>query len=150
MSRERAFCYRYPKTNVLKVAVISYSVSIPSHLGMSPLHITLSSSRWHVMVSAPCVLMKPSSQTTEMELPSWKLSPKRLPFKGMPGSGHSLCPKACNEKRETSSGVKHLQEMRNGVSEYSQMRKMDVAVCFFMGGNPTVVLVVHPRLIACL
>ena len=80
--------------------IISYSISVPSHLGMSPLHITLPSSRWHVMVSAPCVLMKPSSQTTEMELPSWKLSPKRLAFNGMPGSGHSLRPKACNEKKE--------------------------------------------------
>lgn len=85
---------------VQHVFVICYSIKVPSHLGMSPLHITLPSSRWHVMVSAPCVLMKPSSQTTEMELPSWKLSPKRLAFNGMPGSGHSLRPKACNEKKD--------------------------------------------------
>lgn len=78
---------------------ISYSVSVPSHFGMRPLHITLPSSRWHVMVSAPCVLMKPSSHTTEMELPSWKLSPKRRAFSGTPGSGHSLRPKACSEKK---------------------------------------------------
>lgn len=73
---------------------------VPSHLGMRPLHITLPSSKWQVMVSAPWVLMKPSSQTTDMELPSWKLSPKRLAFKGMPGSGHSLRPKACEEKKK--------------------------------------------------
>lgn len=29
-----------------------------------------------------------------MELPSWKLSPKRRALMGMPGSGHSLCPNA--------------------------------------------------------
>lgn len=29
-----------------------------------------------------------------MELPSWRLSPNRLPFTGTPGSGHSLCRKA--------------------------------------------------------
>lgn len=46
------------------------------------------------MVSVPWVLIKPSSQTTEMELPSWKLSPKRRALMGMPGSGHSLWPNA--------------------------------------------------------
>lgn len=80
--------------------VMSKAGSVPSHLGIRPLHITLPSSRWHVMVSAPCVLIKPSSQTTEMELPSWKLSPKRLAFSGMPGSGHSLRPNACNKKKQ--------------------------------------------------
>lgn len=80
--------------------IISNAGSVPSHLGIRPLHITLPSSRWHVMVSAPCVLIKPSSQTTEMELPSWKLSPKRLAFSGIPGSGHSLRPNACNKKKQ--------------------------------------------------
>lgn len=80
--------------------IMSNAGTVPSHLGIRPLHITLPSSRWHVMVSAPCVLIKPSSQTTEMELPSWKLSPKRLAFSGMPGSGHSLRPNACNEKKQ--------------------------------------------------
>lgn len=80
--------------------IMSKAGSLPSHLGIRPLHITLPSSRWHVMVSAPCVLINPSSQTTEMELPSWKLSPKRLAFSGMPGSGHSLRPNACNKKKQ--------------------------------------------------
>lgn len=79
--------------------IMSNAGSVPSHLGIRPLHITLPSSRWHVMVSAPCVLIKPSSHTTEMELPSWKLSPKRLALRGMPGSGHSLRPNACNKKK---------------------------------------------------
>ncbi|TNN72287.1 hypothetical protein EYF80_017439 [Liparis tanakae] len=45
-----------------------------------------STSMVQVMVSVPWVLMKPSSQTTEMELPSWKLSPKRRALMGIPGS----------------------------------------------------------------
>lgn len=67
---------------------------LPSHLGMGPLHMTFPFSSWQEMVSAPWVLIKPSSQTTEMELPSWKLSPKRRALIGMPGSGHSLWPNA--------------------------------------------------------
>jgi len=61
---------------------------------MGPLHITFPFSSWQVMVSAPWVLMKPSSHTTDTDAPSWKLSPKRRALMGMPGSGHSLWPKA--------------------------------------------------------
>lgn len=61
---------------------------------MGPLHMTFPLSSWQEMVSVPWVLIKPSSQTTEMELPSWKLSPKRRALMGMPGSGHSLWPNA--------------------------------------------------------
>lgn len=69
-------------------------VGLPPHLGIGPLHITFPSMRIHVIVSVPWVLMNPSSQITEMELPNWKLSPKRRALMGIPGSGHSLWPKA--------------------------------------------------------
>lgn len=71
---------------------------LPSHLGIGPLHMTFPRSSWQEMVSLPWVLMNPSSQTTEMELPSWKLSPKRRALMGMPGSGHSLWPNAAEKK----------------------------------------------------
>lgn len=108
--------------------IIRYSESVPSHLGMRPLHITLPSSRWHVMVSAPCVLMKPSSQTTEMELPSWKLSPKRLAFNGMPGSGHSLRPKACNGKRTRFSDNWFCVNEKWCLLRGMKIREIDVAI----------------------
>lgn len=53
-----------------------------------------------VMVSEPWVLMKPSSQRNDTELPSWRLSPNRFPFTGTPGSGHSLCLNAKREEEE--------------------------------------------------
>lgn len=96
---------------------------VPSHLGMRPLHITLPSSKWQVMVSAPWVLMKPSSQTTDMELPSWKLSPKRRAFKGMPGSGHSLRPKACDKKKQETRSSDDLCAMKNGIFEEQVCKK---------------------------
>lgn len=77
---------------------------LPSHLGMGPLHMTLPLSSWQETVSLPCVLMKPSSHTTEMELPSWKLSPKRRALIGMPGSGHSLCPNAAVKSTKKRGG----------------------------------------------
>lgn len=53
-----------------------------------------------VIVSVPCVLINPSSHITEIELPSWKLSPKRRALIGTPGSGHSLCPNAFQKKKK--------------------------------------------------
>lgn len=75
---------------------------LPSHLGIGPLHMTFPLSSWQEMVSLPWVLMNPSSQTTEMELPSWKLSPKRRALMGMPGSGHSLWPNAAEKGCEAT------------------------------------------------
>lgn len=75
---------------------------------MGPLHMTFPRSNWQEIVSVPWVLMKPSSQTTEMELPSWKLSPKRRALMGMPGSGHSLWPNAglkSNKKTQIWWGI---------------------------------------------
>lgn len=66
----------------------------PSHRSTALFQTTLPSFRMQVMVSEPCVPRKPSSHRKEMELPSWRLSPNRFPFTGMPGSGHSLCRKA--------------------------------------------------------
>lgn len=66
---------------------------------MGPLHMTFPLSNWQEMVSVPWVLINPSSHTTEMELPSWKLSPKRRALIGMPGSGHSLWPNAGVKQR---------------------------------------------------
>jgi len=43
---------------------------IPPHLGIGPLHITFPSISMQVIVSVPCVLINPSSQITEIELPS--------------------------------------------------------------------------------
>lgn len=109
--------------------IIINAGSVPSHLGIRPLHITLPSSRWHVMVSAPCVLIKPSSQTTEMELPSWKLSPKRLAFSGMPGSGHSLRPNACKKKKQnTIWWIPVLCEWGIGSLRSREISEIDVAI----------------------
>lgn len=66
----------------------------PSQRSTALFHTTLPSFRTQVMVSEPCVPRKPSSHRKEMELPSCRLSPNRLPLTGTPGSGHSLCRKA--------------------------------------------------------
>lgn len=109
--------------------IMSDAGSVPSHLGIRPLHITLPSSRWHVMVSAPWVLIKPSSHATEMELPSWKLSPKRLAFSGMPGSGHSLRPNACNKKKQnTIWSIPVLCEWGIGSLRSKEISEIDVAI----------------------
>lgn len=50
------------------------------------------------MVWEPCVFTKPSSHRKEMELPSCRLSPKRFPLTGTPGSGHSLWRNAGKER----------------------------------------------------
>lgn len=62
----------------------------PSQRGTALSHTTLPSLRMQEMVREPWVLTKPSSHRNEMELPSWRLSPKRFPLTGTPGSGHSL------------------------------------------------------------
>lgn len=79
---------------------------LPPHLGMGPLHITFPSISIHVIVSVPWVLINPSSQITEIELPNWKLSPNRRALIGIPGSGHSLCPNAWEEQtnKNTQTG----------------------------------------------
>lgn len=62
----------------------------PSQRGTALSHTTLPSFRMQEMVCEPWVLTKPSSHRNETELPSWRLSPKRFPLTGTPGSGHSL------------------------------------------------------------
>lgn len=89
---------------------------LPSHLGIGPLHMTFPLSSWQEMVSLPWVLMNPSSQTTEMELPSWKLSPKRRALMGMPGSGHSLWPNAAEKGcKETQKCVSDKYKYRHNM-----------------------------------
>lgn len=71
----------------------------PSQRGTALSHTTLPSLRMQEMVCEPCVLTNPSSHRKEMELPSWRFSPKRFPFTGTPGSGHSLWRKAARKQR---------------------------------------------------
>ncbi|KAJ8383754.1 hypothetical protein AAFF_G00215130 [Aldrovandia affinis] len=63
---------------------------LPSHRGTAAFQTTFPSWIMHVMASDPCVLMKPSSQVNDTELPSRKWSPNRWPLMGMPGSWHSF------------------------------------------------------------
>lgn len=80
--------------------ILHWPLCLPPHFGIGPLHITFPSIRIHVIVSVPWVLINPSSQITEIELPNWKLSPNRLALIGIPGSGHSLCPNAWEQQKK--------------------------------------------------
>lgn len=83
-------------------------MSLPSQRGTVELHMTFPSCIMQVMDSDPWVLTKPSSQWKETELPRRNLSPKRLPFMGIPGSWHSFWPKA-NEKHNCKT-LNYLHE----------------------------------------
>lgn len=91
----------FPKLNdkawLLVMRRLSFLGS-PSQRGTALSHTTLPSLRMHEMVCEPWVLTNPSSHRKEMELPSWRFSPKRFPFTGTPGSGHSLWRKAAGKK----------------------------------------------------
>lgn len=80
--------------------IFHWALCLPPHLGIGPLHITFPSISIHVIVSVPWVLINPSSQITEIELPNWKLSPNLLALIGIPGSGHSLCPNAWEQQKK--------------------------------------------------
>lgn len=77
----------------------------PSQRGTALSHTTLPSLRMQEMVCEPWVLTKPSSHRNEMELPSWRLSPKRFPLTGTPGSGHSLWRNAVERQRRDGVSV---------------------------------------------
>lgn len=91
----------FPKLNDKAWLLIMRRLSFlgsPSQRGTALSHTTLPSLRMHEMVCEPWVLTNPSSHRKEMELPSWRFSPKRFPFTGTPGSGHSLWRKAVGKK----------------------------------------------------
>lgn len=79
-------------------------LGLPSQRGTALSHTTLPSLRMHEMVCEPWVLTNPSSHRKEMELPSWRFSPKRFPFTGTPGSGHSLWRKAAVKREKRVEG----------------------------------------------
>lgn len=85
----------------------------PSQRGTALSHTTLPSLRMQEMVCEPWVFTKPSSHRNEMELPSWRLSPKRFPLTGTPGSGHSLWRNA----------------VENTEKRWGQSEREDVSVC---------------------
>jgi hypothetical protein len=90
----------------------------PSQRSTALFHTTLPSFRTQVMVSEPCVPRKPSSHRKEMELPSCRLSPNRLPLTGTPGSGHSLCRKAGEGDTQT---MVRLRWHTNGTSKKNEL-----------------------------
>lgn len=93
----------FPKLNDKAWLLITRRLSFlssPSQRGTALSHTTLPSLRMHEMVCEPWVLTNPSSHRKEMELPSWRFSPKRFPFTGTPGSGHSLWRKAAGKNKE--------------------------------------------------
>lgn len=94
------FIYNRKLKHTLRSLWISlFTRDKPSQRGTALSHTTFPSLRMQEMVWEPWVFTKPSSHRKEIELPSWRLSPKRFPFTGTPGSGHSLCRKAARKKK---------------------------------------------------